>query len=69
MGIDQLLPALRDLSRTDKLRTMQFLIAELAKEEGALLNPAESYPVWSPHNSFEAANALLSTLKAEDKNA
>lgn len=25
----------------------------------------ESYPVWSPHESFEAANVLLDALKAD----
>lgn len=63
----ELLPTLKDLSRTDKLRVMQFLVSELAKEEEALLHANEDYPVWSPYNSYEAANVLLEILKVEDK--
>ena len=65
MSVTELLPTLRGLGRADKLRVMQFLVSELAKEEGLLLTGAE-YPVWSPHNAFDAANTLLNVL-AEDK--
>lgn len=61
----ELLPSLKELSRADKLRAMQFLVFELAKEEDVLLKPEMSYPVWSPHESFEAANVLLDALKAD----
>ena len=40
--------------RADKLRVMQLLIQELAKEENALLS-SNSYAIWSPFDSFEAA--------------
>jgi len=63
MELIELLPALRELNRADKLRLMQFLVSELAKEENTLLNIGESYPIWSPYNSFEAANILLDALK------
>ena len=61
----ELLPSLKELSRADKFRVMQFLVFELAKEEDALLKSEMSYPVWSPYESFEAANVLLDALKAE----
>ena len=64
MSLNELMPTLRDLDRADKLRVMQFLIQELAKEENALLG-TDSYPVWSPYDSFEAANILLEALKTE----
>jgi len=67
MSINELLPSLRDLDRADKFRAMQFLIHELAKEE-ALLNKT-SYPVWSPYDSFEAANVLLEALNTEQNRA
>jgi len=60
-----LLPTLRDLDRADKLRVMQFLVAELAKDEDALLIPEASYPVWSPHSAFDAADTLLAALAAD----
>lgn len=57
--VTDLLPKLRELSRADKLRVMQFLVAELAKEEG--VTPLENEPVyrvWFPYDAFEAANIL-----------
>lgn len=66
MSLTKLLPVLRELDRTDKWRVVQFLVFELAKEEDALLEPGVVYPVWSPYNSFEAANTLLNALKAEE---
>lgn len=65
MELTELLPTLRQLDRSDRLRVMQFLVFELAKEEDALLNIGESYPVWSPYNSFEAARTLLTVLKED----
>ncbi len=65
MTLIDLLPSLRELDRADKLRAMQFLIIELAREEGALLKPDMAYPIWSPYNAFEAANTLLDVLKAD----
>jgi len=68
MSFDELLPTLKELNRVDKLRAMQFLVIELAREEGVLLNAGAAYPIWSPFNAFDAANALLDALKAENKN-
>lgn len=65
MSVMELLPVLRELGRADKLRVMQFLVSEIAREEGLLLAGAE-YPVWSPFNAFDAANTLLSVL-ADDE--
>ena len=57
---------LSQLDRADKLRVMQFLVIELAKEEGSLLKPDAQYPIWSPYNSYEAAGSLLKLLN-DDK--
>lgn len=57
---------LGQLNRADKLRIMQFLVIELAKEEGSLLKSDAQYPVWSPYNSYEAAGSLLKLLN-DDK--
>ena len=65
MSVIELLPTLRELNRADKLRVMQFLILELAKEEDTLLIDGADYQVWSPHNAFDAANTLLDALKAD----
>ncbi|MEM9219149.1 MAG: hypothetical protein AAGD25_33045 [Cyanobacteria bacterium P01_F01_bin.150] len=70
MTVTELFPPLKQLSRGDKLRVMQFLIAELAKEEDApTLHDGAVYPVWTPLNSHGAAHALgqlLESAQSED---
>jgi hypothetical protein len=65
MTIVELFPTLRDLPRTDKLKVMQFLIAELAKEEEPTLQQVATYSLWSPLNSHEAAHKLAQLLESE----
>jgi hypothetical protein len=66
VGLNELAPILTGLDRADKLRVIQLLIQELAKEEGALLS-GNSYPIWSPYASFEAADVLLEALNTEQQ--
>lgn len=68
MSINELAPILLNLDHADKLRALQLLVQELAKEEGALLTH-DSYAVWSPYASHEAANILLDALNAEQDHA
>lgn len=69
MSLTELLPELQALPRADKLRLMQFLVSELAKEEGVtLLETDKTYPVWTPYNAFEAADVLLKALEKEKVN-
>lgn len=64
--ITELLPKVQTLPKADKLRLMQFLVSELAREEGiTLLQPNAEYPIWTPYNAFDAANILLNALKEE----
>ena len=49
---------LSELPRLEKLRVMQFLVAELAKEEAPTLQPGATYPLLSPFNSHQAAHQL-----------
>lgn len=65
MTVAELFPTLRELPRADKLRIMQFLIAELAREEEPTLQPGTTYSVWSPLNSHEAAHKLAQLLESE----
>jgi len=67
MILTQLFPELQELNRMDKLRAMQFLLFELAKEEDILIPPGTSFPVWSPYDSFEAAKTMFDALKAEEE--
>ncbi len=65
--ITELLPQVQALPRADKLRLMQLLVFELAREEGVtLLQSDEDYPIWTPYNAFDAAATLLNVLKEEE---
>jgi hypothetical protein len=63
MTMTELLPTLNSLNRAEKLRVMHYLVIELEKDENIL--PPGTYPVWSPFDSYEAANALMEALKAD----
>lgn len=65
MTVAELFPTLRCLTRADKLKVMQFLVAELAREEEPTLEPGATYSVWSPLNSHEAAHKLAQLLESE----
>jgi len=56
---------LKSLPRADKLRVMQFLIAELAQEEEPTLQAGATYSLWSPLNSHEAAHKLSQLLESD----
>ena len=60
-----LINELRELDRSDKLQVMQFLVSELAQNDGALVNHGIAYPVWSPHHANKAGDNMLSVLKEE----
>jgi hypothetical protein len=65
MTLTELLPALRNLPRADKLKIMQFLVDELVQEEEPVLQPGGIYSIWSPFNSHEAAHQLSRLLESE----
>lgn len=60
-----LFPMLKSLSRSDKLKVMQFLIAELAREEEPTLQVGATYSLWSPLNSHEASHKLSQLLESD----
>ena len=67
MSNPELLAQLRQLSRTEKFQIMQFLTAELAKEEGIILGN-EAAEIWSAvHTSNGAAEQLMQLLEIEQK--
>ncbi len=69
MSLSELPPAIRALTRDDKLRLIQLLADDVAREPAAELDTAgQSVPIWSPHDAFEGAATLLRVLKA-DKDA
>ena len=65
MSLTELVPAVKILPRADKLRLMQFLVADLARDEGVLLlTPDAEYPIWTPLDAFDAADTLFQMLQA-----
>ncbi len=49
MSLTELFPVVKLLPRADKLRLMQFLVIDLAQEEGVPLLTADAeYPIWAP---------------------
>lgn len=51
--------------RHDKIRLIQLLAHDLERDEGGLIEPGHSYPIWSPDRAFSAAAALLQALEDE----
>lgn len=63
MSLAELFPDVKLLPRADKLRLMQFLVVELAQEDGVpLLTAGVEYPVWTPLDAFDAAETLMGML-------
>ncbi len=69
MTLAELFPTLKKLPRIDKLKVMQFLIAELASDSEPSLQPGATYPISSPLNSHEAAHKLTQLLESERNQA
>ena len=66
MSMNELLPSVEELPRSDKLRLMEWLAAQLAKEEGVpLLSSEVEYPVRLPLEAYQAASTLAAYLEAE----
>lgn len=69
MSLNDLLPTIRALPRTDKLRLIQLLAADVAREEGISLDGGDrTVAIWSPYDAFEGAATLLDLLE-EDRAA
>ena len=67
MTLNEILPSLHALPRADKLRLIQLLAVDVAREDG--ITPADTvttYPVWSPHEAFDGAATLLRVLEQEN---
>lgn len=58
-----LLSDLKQIDRADKLRVMQFLLLEIATDEGALMKSGLTYPVWSPYDSYPVAQEMLTLVQ------
>lgn len=63
MTLSEILPTIQSLPRSDKLRLIELLAADVARDEGLALDIAnKTVPIWSPHDSFVGAATLLRVL-------
>jgi hypothetical protein len=67
MSNAELLAQLRQLSRAEKFQLIQFLIAELAKEEGIVMGNEAAEILYSVHTSNSAAEQLMQLVEIENK--
>jgi hypothetical protein len=59
-----ILPTLLAMPRADKLRVIEVLASDLARQrEEATFDPNATYEFWSPHDSYEAAAQLMDMLE------
>ena len=65
MSNSELLEQLRKLSRAEKFQMMQFLLAELAKEEGLSLENETGAIMAGVHTSNSGAAQLMQLLEME----
>ena len=66
MTLAELLPALHSLAKSEKLRAIQVLAADVARENGETFVPSEApYPVWSPYDAFDGAATLMRLLEED----
>lgn len=63
MTLSEVLPEIQTLSRVDKIRLIQLLAQDLERDVSNLIEPGQSYPVWSPDQAFSAAEAMLKALE------
>ncbi|VXD20561.1 hypothetical protein [Planktothrix paucivesiculata] len=67
MSNPELLAQLQQLSRAEKFQMMQFLTAELAKEEGIIMGNEAAEIISAVHTSNGAAEQLMQLLEIEQK--
>ncbi len=65
MSNPELLAKIQQLSRDEKVEMMQFLTAELAKEEGIVLGNEAAEIIGAVHTSNGAAEQLMQLLEIE----
>jgi len=67
MTLSEMLPTIQSLPRADKLRLIQLLAADVARNDGIACDLADkTFLNWSPHDSVQGAATLLRMLD-EDK--
>jgi hypothetical protein len=63
MSLAELMPALHNLPRDDKLEVIRLLVCDLTRQEGVdCLQSGASYPIWTPLAAYDAAKSLQHVL-------
>jgi hypothetical protein len=63
MSLAELMPALQNLPRDDKLQVIRLLVSDLTRQEGIdWLQSGASYPIWTPFDAYDAARSLQQLL-------
>ena len=66
MTVAEVLPTLKALNHKDKIRVIQFQANEVAREEEVFFEDGKIYEIYSPYESFEAAEQLRQLLKENE---
>lgn len=67
MTFSEALTTLRGLDRKDKIRAIQFLANAVAMEEEVYFEQGRTYEIFSPRESFEAADQLRELLEENER--
>lgn len=68
MSAAELVPLIDALPRLEKFQLLQFLVSSIAKEENITpLDPAITYPLWTPYNTPPETTKALTKMLAEDE--
>ncbi|MGF1520502.1 MAG: hypothetical protein ACFCVB_22280 [Nodosilinea sp.] len=68
MTLSEVLPSVRQLSITEKLKLIRILAEDLeAVEDISPLEPFKTYDLPTPYSSFGAGATLMQALKAADQ--
>ena len=66
MTLTELLPSIQSLPRSEKVRLIQLLAADVAGETDIGRDLAgKTVPIWSPHDAVQGADTLLRVLEAD----
>ncbi|RAM53307.1 MAG: hypothetical protein C6Y22_01255 [Hapalosiphonaceae cyanobacterium JJU2] len=67
MTLDEVLPVVRNLSATEKLKLIRILAEDLdMTEDISPLEPFKTYDLPTPYDSFGAGAVLMEALKQSD---
>ena len=69
MTVTELLPTLRALNHKEKIRAIQFLANEVAKEENDLFTENQEHEFISQTDSFEASQVLQKLIDERKSDA